>query len=392
MAVFGWLAEFAPADGDIVGMGFGFGEEGGESGVLGLDALAGILDHGHVARRIGGGGHVIQGVHQAEGAAVAAANLVLDVLAQALAGLLHLLGCLAAKLEFAAGADEGTIAHAILEFEGENVGAIRGFPGEEGGRGMLVGATPDDAVGHVEAPVDLGHLGGMAEHVAGVGHGHGLHAPFPRDPAAQQEIAHQRFGAGTEEIRHGEPGANEDAPVPDQLLQARALLGTNGEVVGQHTRLPVEVEVAELLVLLHQVEQAIDQLDEQQAELLEGTIPFAIPVGAGDVMGAMCDAGHGGLLVVVGCSTVGGLREGAREIDGTDSIDGHGQWAPWTGGRRLPAAPSIVHSCPCRPCCPLEPGRPHLRRCGGPVVCQPSAPDDPYSRCQGMVCQEAPAK
>jgi hypothetical protein len=57
---------------------------------------------------------------------------------------------------------------------------------------------------------------------------------------------------------------------------------TNLEIIFQHDRLAVEVEVAKLRIASQQLQQLVDQLDQPEAKLLKGQIPFAVPVRVRD--------------------------------------------------------------------------------------------------------------
>ena len=73
-------------------------------------------------------------------------------------------------------------------------------------------------------------------------------------------------------------GPIEDAAVLDGAPEPRLLLGPDLEVVLEHDRLAVEMEVRVGRIGVEQIEQPIDQRHEPEAELLVGQIPLAIPV------------------------------------------------------------------------------------------------------------------
>ena len=67
-------------------------------------------------------------------------------------------------------------------------------------------------------------------------------------------------------------------PSLDGAPEPRLLLGPDLEVVLEHDGLAVEVEVPVGRIGIEQIQQAIDQRHEPEAELLVGQIPLAIPV------------------------------------------------------------------------------------------------------------------
>ena len=88
-----------------------------------------------------------------------------------------------------------------------------------------------------------------------------------------------RFGADQEHIGQDVPGSDQDAPALDVSAQDFFHFRAHVQVIIQHDGLPVKHEVFEVGVFCKNIEQFIDQMDEFQPELLEGQVPFAIPVG-----------------------------------------------------------------------------------------------------------------
>ena len=124
----------------------------------------------------------------------------------------------------------------------------------------------------------------MAEHVACIGDAHGFDAPFIRYALAGQQVADKSLRARTEQIGHGEPWSDENAAVFDELLEASFVFGAHFDVVGQDGCLSVEMEVLEIRVVLHEIKQAVDELDEEEAVLLESAVPFTVPMRSGNIM------------------------------------------------------------------------------------------------------------
>ena len=159
-------------------------------------------------------------------------------------------------------------------------GAVRRRPREnvavDGGRD----AAPDDGILDARPTQELRHLGHVAEHVGQVAD---LHHPaqLRRPPHPLFEVPDERL-AGDEELVHQDPpGTDGKPPCRDEARDALLVLRPDLEVVVHGRRLAVERE-AHPRVGLHLVEQAIDQLDQAQAERLEREVPLAVPVRVRD--------------------------------------------------------------------------------------------------------------
>ena len=96
---------------------------------------------------------------------------------------------------------------------------------------------------------------------------------------AAQQVADQRLAADEKFVRHHVPGADQDPAVFNCLAQPRLLLGTDLEIVLEHDRLAVEVEILVARIGIQQVEQPIDERHEPEPELLVRQVPLAVPVG-----------------------------------------------------------------------------------------------------------------
>ena len=104
---------------------------------------------------------------------------------------------------------------------------------------------------------------------------------------AEREIAHERLAADEKLVGHVVPRADQDAAVGDQRAQPRLVLRPQLEIVLEHDGLAVEMEVLEVGLRLHQIEQPIDEPDETETELLVGEIPLAVPVRVRDDVDAL---------------------------------------------------------------------------------------------------------
>ena len=67
-------------------------------------------------------------------------------------------------------------------------------------------------------------------------------------------------------------------PASIARAQPRLLLGPDLEVVLEHDRLAVEMEVFVGRIGVEQIEQPIDERDEPEPELLVGQVPLPIPM------------------------------------------------------------------------------------------------------------------
>ena len=126
----------------------------------------------------------------------------------------------------------------------------------------------------------------MTERVGDVADHH-LRAEFTAGAVALQQVADGGLRADQEFVRQDVPGADQDASFLDKAAQVGLALRADLQVVVEDDGLSVEHEVPVILVVFKNVKQAVNQVDELQAELLEGEVPFAVPVGVGDeVQGA----------------------------------------------------------------------------------------------------------
>jgi hypothetical protein len=96
------------------------------------------------------------------------------------------------------------------------------------------------------------------------------------------EIADDRLAADEKFVGHDVPRPDQDAAGGDRVAKPRLLLGANLEVILEHDRLSVEMEILVIRILVEQVEQAIDEGDQPHPELLEREVPLAIPMGVRD--------------------------------------------------------------------------------------------------------------
>ena len=142
-------------------------------------------------------------------------------------------------------------------------------------------AAPQNRVVEADLPPDLRHLADVAEEIRHVADRH-RRTKRARHAMAAQQIAHQRFAADEKLVRHHVPRPDQDAARRDRRAKARFLLWPDLEVVLEHDRLAVEVEVFVSRLVVEQIEQAIDERDQAKPELFAREIPLAIPMRVRD--------------------------------------------------------------------------------------------------------------
>jgi len=135
----------------------------------------------------------------------------------------------------------------------------------------------------VEAVEDLRQLGEMPEGVRDVTNHHTLTEELA-DVLPDQQVTHKRFRGDEKFIRQDVPGTDEDALFLDVLLQAGQVCHAHLQVIFEYDRLSIQHEMQVIRVRIQDNQEIIHEVDELQAELLEGLIPFAIPMGMGNNM------------------------------------------------------------------------------------------------------------
>ena len=171
------------------------------------------------------------------------------------------------------------VAVAVLrQVQEHHARSVRRFPQVFGAR--AVEAPPEHRAVEAEAAQELRHLGYVAEGVGDVPRAHGP-AEALRDAVPARQVAHQRLAADQELVGHHVPRAHQQAAGRDVTPQALLLLGAHVQVVFEHHRLAVEME-REGGVRFQQVEHAVHEVDQPQAELFVCQVPLAVPVRVRD--------------------------------------------------------------------------------------------------------------
>ena len=140
---------------------------------------------------------------------------------------------------------------------------------------------PDDGVFEAGEAEELGHLGHVAEHVGQVAHGHGS-AEGGRPLETELEVAHHGLARHTELVHQHVPGPDREPAARRQPPQTLFGVRAQSQVVVDHRHLTVEHVAGVGGVGLEARQQLVEQLDQLQAEGLEGRVPLPVPVGVGD--------------------------------------------------------------------------------------------------------------
>jgi len=171
----------------------------------------------------------------------------------------------------------GGIAVAVVKMRQQHTGAIRSDPVEQRGRAFRH-AAPEAGGVHVETVKYLRQLRKVPEGVGDIADHHALSKELA-DVLPNQQIAHDRFRRNQEFIGKDIPGTDQDAFFLDILLQARQVCHADLQIILEDDRLPVQHKMQILRVLVQDGQEFVHEVNQLQAELLEGLIPFAVPVG-----------------------------------------------------------------------------------------------------------------
>ena len=235
-----------------------------------VELALGLVGLGHHPAQPRLGAQVVGAVHQQEG--VPGPDERTELLQ---VGLEPAHQCLGVVGEGGAVAVPG---HQVL---GPDPGSVRGCPAEGVAVDRRGHAPPHHGVLEPGLGQDLGHLGHVAEHVGQVAHLHGpTEGRGPPEPGLQ--VPDDGLARHQELVHQDVPGTDGDPPGPGEGGQPGFVLRTDLEVVVDGRQLAVEEEVAVGAVLLHLVEEAVDEPDQLQAEGLVRLVPLPVPVGVGD--------------------------------------------------------------------------------------------------------------
>jgi hypothetical protein len=144
---------------------------------------------------------------------------------------------------------------------------------------LIAHAAREDEAPDPESGQDLRKLERMPEAVGQVPDRRRCRAEALAYVPADQEVAHQRLGPDQQLVGKDVARPDLDPPRLEQRPQPALVVGTDIEVVLEHDRLAVERERREPWVALERLDDAVDDVREPQAEVLERAIPLPVPVG-----------------------------------------------------------------------------------------------------------------
>ena len=159
--------------------------------------------------------------------------------------------------------------------------SVGGLPAEPRLRDRRGHAAPHHRVAEAGEPQQLGHLGDVAEHVGQVADVHGAAVRRPLGQAELQ-VADDGLARDQELVHQDVPRAHGEPTGRRQGANPSGRLGTDLEIVVDHGHLPVEEEPPVARVGLHECQEAVEEVDQVEAERLEGLVPLTVPVGVGD--------------------------------------------------------------------------------------------------------------
>ena len=138
-------------------------------------------------------------------------------------------------------------------------------------------AAPEDSVIYTKSLQDLRQLRDMAEAIGDIANAHRL-SKFGGPLQPHLQVTNQRLSADKKLVGLNKPRAHIDAPGARILFKPFFLLRLHFQVIIEHNCLTVEHEIREIAIAVQDIEQLIDRMDKPCAKLLEGQIPFTIPV------------------------------------------------------------------------------------------------------------------
>ena len=109
-------------------------------------------------------------------------------------------------------------------------------------------------------------------------------AILPGDCSAKAQVTQHRLARDQPLVRQYEPWADLEFSAADEFLHLSPALGTHFQVVVEHYRLAISGEWTAQFAGCDVIQSAVQQLDQALAIVLKCLIPFAVPVGAKDIM------------------------------------------------------------------------------------------------------------
>ncbi len=131
---------------------------------------------------------------------------------------------------------------------------------------------------------NLGEIGNMSEGITDIAGFQAAGMPGGCNAVSPAQILDQAFGGDKKFIRHGIPGADQQAPFFDQAPQPFPVLGADGKIVLQDAGLSVQGKNRKGRVLFQYGQNAVHHRHKHEAEFVQCFVPFSVPVGRGKIV------------------------------------------------------------------------------------------------------------
>jgi hypothetical protein len=118
----------------------------------------------------------------------------------------------------------------------------------------------------------------MAEKIGNVPDFQKWNVQIPPRTAPEPQVTKVRLPADQKLIGQDVPGSALNPSLLDVVDQPVAVLRSNLEVVTKHDCLTVEQEVVKVGISVERVQQGINEIDEADPKVLEGSPPLTVPV------------------------------------------------------------------------------------------------------------------
>ena len=185
------------------------------------------------------------------------------------------------------------VAVPAREQDPHDLGAVGGAPDELGGgdavlsddgigRAHVIEAAAEYRIVKAKAPNDLRCLGDISEGVGEIARLHRLRPHLTAEPQTVEHIADVGLPGGKVLVLEHVPGAYPNTPGADEGQEPLPHPRADLQVILDDDILAVQVVVGVIGILLHDLNEGIEQLHQAGAVLLKGEVPFSVPVGVGD--------------------------------------------------------------------------------------------------------------
>ncbi len=99
-----------------------------------------------------------------------------------------------------------------------------------------------------------------------------------------RQIFYQAFRGNKEFVRHCVPRTDKQAFFRDQFCEPFYVFRADCQVVVEDACLPVQGKYNKIRILFKCKKDAVHNRDEHKTELIQGFVPFPIPVGGGEIV------------------------------------------------------------------------------------------------------------